>query len=83
MWTVPNMITPGRPIVSDCDSTTYNIARYIDHYLSPLSSLHPSYIKDTYHFLDVIRPITVPSVSFLLTIDLDSLYTNINTNIGG
>lgn len=76
------MIPPGRPIVSDCDSTTYNVARYIDHYLSPLSSLHPSYIKDTYHFLDVIRPITVPSASFLFTIDIDSLYTNINTNIG-
>lgn len=81
-WTVPNMIPPGRPIVSDCDSTTYNVARYTDHYLSPLSSLHPSYIKDTYHFLDVIRPITVPSASFLFTIDIDSLYTNINTNIG-
>lgn len=81
-WTIPNIIPPGRPIVSDCDSTTYNVARYIDHYLNPLSSLHPSYIKDTYHFLDVIRPITVPSASLLFTIDIDSLYTNINTNMG-
>lgn len=65
-----------------CDSTTYNIAQYIDHFLGPLSSLHPSYIKDTFNFLDIIRPIVVLSSSFLFTIDIDSLYTNINTNMG-
>lgn len=37
-WTIPAEIPPGRPIVSDCDSITYNISQYIDHFLGPLSS---------------------------------------------
>lgn len=36
-WTVPNVIPPGRPIVSDCSSATYNISLYIDRFLGPLS----------------------------------------------
>lgn len=78
-WTVPNEIPTGRPIVSDCKSTSYNIAMYIDHFLGPLSTKHPSYLKDTYHFLDIIKSITVPTNSYLFTIDIDSLYTNIET----
>lgn len=81
-WTVPYSVPPGRPIISDCNSTSYNITQYIDHFLNPLSTKHPSYIKDTYHFLDIIRPMTVPIHTYLFTIDIDSLYTNINTNLG-
>ncbi|KAL7384032.1 hypothetical protein ABVT39_023002 [Epinephelus coioides] len=81
-WTIPSEVPPGRPIVSDCNSATYNVAQYIDHFLSPLSTRHPSYIKDTYHFLDLIRPMAVPLKAFLFTIDIDSLYTNIDTNLG-
>ena len=81
-WTVPFEVPPGRPIVSDCNSTSYNISQYIDHFLGPLSTRHPSYIKDTYHFLDTIRPMAVPKQAYLFTIDIDSLYTNINTELG-
>ena len=81
-WTVPHAVPPGRPIVSDCSSATYNISQYIDHFLGPLSSRHPSYLKDTYHFLSIIRPMLVPTHSLIFTIDIDSLYTNINTTLG-
>lgn len=81
-WTVPFEIPPGRPIVSDCSSCTYNVSQYIDLYLGPLSIRHSSYLKDTYHFLQMIRPIVVPEQAFLFTIDIDSLYTNINTQMG-
>lgn len=81
-WTVPHVIPPGRPIVSDCSSVTYNVAMYIDSFLGPLSSRHPSYLKDTYHFLETIRPMILPSHALLFTIDIDSLYTNINTEMG-
>lgn len=37
-WTVPYEIPPGRPIVSDCSSSTYNISQYTDLFLGPLSS---------------------------------------------
>lgn len=51
----------------------------IDYFLGPFSTKHPSYIKDTYHFLDIIRPMAVPTQAHLFTIDIDSLYSNINT----
>ena len=35
-WSRPSEIPPGRPIVSDCSSETYNTAEYLDHYVPPL-----------------------------------------------
>ena len=48
-------IPPGRPIISDCSSETYAISEYIDHFLQPLSNKHPSYIKDTYDFINKLK----------------------------
>ncbi|KAI5093842.1 hypothetical protein C0J45_15566, partial [Silurus meridionalis] len=47
-WSIPFEMPPGRPIVSDCGSDTYATAEYIEHFLNPLSTRNPSYIKDTY-----------------------------------
>lgn len=33
-WTVPFEIPTGRPIVSDCNSCSYNISIYIDHFIN-------------------------------------------------
>lgn len=81
-WTVPGEIPPGRPIVSDCGSETYGTAEYIDHFLYPLSIKHPAYIKDTYHFIELVRNLLVPLDSLFFTIDVESLYTNINIPAG-
>ena len=81
-WPVPHRIPPGRPIVSDCSSDTYQTAEFIDHYLQPLSTSHPSYIKDTYHFLDLINNLKIPPQSYLISLDVDSMYTNIDNNMG-
>ena len=81
-WTIPFEVPPGRPIVSDCSSESYNVAQYIDSYLNPISVLHPSYLRDTYDFLQKIKPIAVPSHTYIFTIDIDSLYTNIDTPTG-
>lgn len=81
-WTIPFKIPAGRPIVSDCGSETYATAEYIDHFLNPLSTKHPSYIKDTYHFISIIRKLKIPPNSFFFSIDIDSLYTNIETEAG-
>lgn len=81
-WSRPNEIPPGRPIVSDCSSETYHTAEYIDSFLNPLSMTHPSYIKDTYHFVNLIKDLIIPQNAILFTIDIDSLYTNIDSTEG-
>lgn len=77
-WSKPHEIPPGRPIVSDCSSETYYTAEYLDFYLNPLSIRHPSYIKDTYDFISKIKQLSIPPDAFLFTMDIDSLYTNID-----
>lgn len=81
-WHKPFEIPPGRPIVSDCNSESYRSAEYIDYFLNPLAKLHKSYIKDTYDFIEKIKTLIIPQNSILFTIDVDSLYTNIEITEG-
>ena len=71
--------TPGRPIISGCDSPTEKLSIYIDHFLKPIVPLIPSYIKDTTHFLNTLFaiPTPLPPNTILATLDVTSLYTNI------
>lgn len=73
---------PGRPIVSDVSSPTYQIGKYISKALEPLATKHPSYIRDTYHFLDQLGSMRFPDNCALVTLDVKSLYTNID-NVKG
>lgn len=81
-WSVPFEIPAGRPIVSDCGSETYYTAEFIDYFLNPLSSKHPAYVKDTYHFIELVKTLRVPVTSFFFSLDVDSLYTNIDIDSG-
>lgn len=81
-WTIKNKMPPGRPIVSDCSSESYRIAEYLDYHLQPIACKHPSYVKDTYDFLDKLKHIKVPDNAYLITLDIESLYTNIQTHDG-
>lgn len=80
-WPIPG-IPPGRPIISDCGSESYQIAKYIDSFLNPISQCHSSYLKDTYDFISKLQTIQVPQNTFLFTVDITSLYTNIDTDLG-
>jgi len=75
-------IPPGRPIVSDCDSDTYRVSEYIDHFLAPLAVKHDSYLKDTPDFLKKLGSIKPQPNCLLITLDVESLYTNIDNNDG-
>jgi hypothetical protein len=77
-----NNIPPGRPIVSDINSESYNVSEYIESFLKPLAVNHDSYIKDTTDFLGKLRQTTATPDCLLVTLDVESLYTNINTNAG-
>ena len=76
-WPQPNM-PEGRPIVSDCNSESYRIAEFLDHVIFPLSTRHPAYLKDTYHFLTKIQDQQVPEHTLLFTADVTALYTNMD-----
>jgi len=73
-WPHPRM-PEGRPIVADYGSETDRICEFIDYFLKPLSTGHPSYIKDTYHFVSKIRGEIIPDSAFLVTGDVTALYT--------
>ena len=79
-WRIPYRIPKGRPIVSDSASESSRIAEYIDFFLNPLSQKHNSYIKNTYDFVNKIKMIRVPHNCFLVTGDIESLYTNMDLN---
>ena len=78
-------ITPpqGRPILSANGSPTEKISQFVDHFLNPLCPSIKSYIKDSTHFLTLLEEINqVPDGSYLVTLDVNSLYTNIPVNAG-
>lgn len=81
-WTVPYEIPPGRPIVSDCESETYYTAELLDFYLNPLACKHPSYVKDTCHFLEIVHSLRVSEEFYFFSMDVDNLYTNIPIKAG-
>lgn len=82
LWTIPNQMPPGRPIVSDCESISKNIAKYIDDHIKPFAINHDSYIKDTYDFVRKINSLDIPENCFLATLDVESMYTNIEHDYG-
>jgi len=81
-WPAPFITPAGRPIISDCGSESYQIAEFLDYYLNPLSNQHNSYLKDTYDFLQKVKSISVEEPCMLFTMDVESLYTNIDTEMG-
>ena len=58
------------------------MAEYLDSFLTPLSTRHPSYIRDTKDFVHRIRRMRIEELCFLFTMDVNSLYTNIDIPLG-
>lgn len=81
-WFIPHTIPKGRPIISDCASESYYVSEYIDHFLMPLSTQHDAYLKDTTDFVDRLKKLTVPPNAYLISIDVQSMYTNIDNDSG-
>ena len=68
---------PGRPIVNGTGSVTEKISAYQDTFLRKYTPRIPSYIKDTTHFLNILKHLEIQGTDLLVTIDVKSLYTNI------
>ena len=80
-WFQPSM-PPGRPIISDCSSESYHLSELIDYHLKPISNRHPSFIKSTEDFLNKLSEIQVDKDVILVTLDVESMYTNIDIEAG-
>ena len=70
---------PYRPIVSCKGTLTKHISRHVDSILQNFLDKIPSFLKDTTDFLCKLNDITylVTPDSLLVTMDVNSLYTNI------
>ena len=69
---------PGRPVISSKNFHTSKISEYANYHLQPIVKDIPSYVQDTTDFLRKINQIDfVPDNSYLLSLDVKSLSTNI------
>lgn len=68
---------PGRPIISGIDSLFSRLGAYLDGFLQPLVKEGRSYLWDSRQLLDELRTLKNEETDILVTIDVNSLYTNI------
>ena len=74
---------PGHPMVSSVSSPTEKISAFVDEFLKPMAQELPSYIKDTTHFLQKIDKVgEISEDTYMVTLDVKSLYTNIDNEEG-
>ena len=74
---------PGRPVISSVNSHTEKISAYVDEFLRPIAEQLPSYICDTADFIKRIKVLgRLPVECYLATLDVSSLYTNIDIDEG-
>ena len=67
----------GSPIISGCGGPTERLSSFVDKLLQPIAEIQDSYLKDTTHFIRFIESTMVPRNTFLVSMDVTSLYTNI------
>ncbi|XP_073433457.1 uncharacterized protein [Dendrobates tinctorius] len=74
---------PGRPIVASTDSILSPLSITLEKILTPLVPKIPSYLKDTGDFLNHVRTLhDIPSFCLLASLDVNSLYTSIDHDLG-
>ena len=65
-------------MVSSIDSHTSKISKYVDYHIQPVAKEIKSYVQDTSDFIEKINQAgTVPENTYLVSMDVRSLYTNI------
>ena len=75
---------PDRPVISSTNSHSTRISEYVDHHLQPYTKDIKSYIKDTNDFLNHLHKVltNITKHSYLVTLDVNSLYTSIPNEEG-
>lgn len=73
---------PGRPIVSGCNNLTQGVSIYLDETLRPFVGTLPSFLQDTKDTVTRLNQIHLSPNTFLASLDVESLYTNIQHDLG-
>ena len=81
IWPSP-IRPPCRPIVSDVNTNSSNIAKFIEFYLFLIASSFQGFLLDSSHLIAILRSTTFRPSSILCTFDVRSLYTNIPISEG-
>ncbi|XP_063540745.1 uncharacterized protein LOC134749659 [Cydia strobilella] len=68
---------PLRPIVSQISSPTYDLAKHVASVLQPIVGGTPSFVKDSRHFIDILKGITLEPDDIMVSFDVESLFTNV------
>ena len=68
---------PGRTILTNVDTESSQISRFLDHFLQPYVRKIPTYIRDSIDFINRLRQTHVPKNAILATMDVTNLYTNL------
>ena len=71
-----------RPIVSGIGGPTEKISSFLDHFLQPIVSKTPSYLKNTKELLSILNSTQITNDTILCTIDVKSLYLSIPQDEG-
>ena len=69
--------TKARPIISANGCPVERLSEFVDFFLQPFVVEQHTYIKDTSDFIRKIEKITVPKDALIITLDYESMYTNI------
>ena len=67
---------PLKPIVSNIGTATYHLSKYLAELSSPLSESEYT-IKNTKHFVEIIKKEHIPNDHLLVSFDVKSLFTNV------
>ncbi|XP_045534547.1 uncharacterized protein LOC123721120 [Papilio machaon] len=68
---------PLRPIVSQIDSPTYKCSRHMADFLQTLTGKTTSFIRDSTHFIRLLRDIRIQDDEAMVSFDVASLFTNV------
>ena len=71
---------PLRPIVNTISSPSYGLDRLLAHKLKPLVGHSKSFIKDSSHFIQNIKTMSLRESNIMVSFDVVSFYTKIAVN---
>ena len=77
-----NIFPALRPICSGSDGPTKYLSEFVDTHLNPLARKASSFVRDSSDFINKTKNVCIPKNAFLVTMDVVSLYPNIDQDEG-